>query len=216
MMNVASLDFRCFLGMLRDGDEGAAARIMALYGGQMLRVVRRRLSPQLRMRFDSMDFVQSAWATFFRQADRLRDFVNSSELLRFLLAITRNKVSDQVRRNVTSSKRDMRRECSLTPFASDFTSNFIQCYDLRFGTPVQLAEVREFWDLFLSNQPFMSRRVVELRCLGATYEEVAEALDMHERTARKIMRRVVDEWEARKPIRSEINPLTPPNPPAVR
>ena len=64
----------------------------------------------LRSRFDSLDFLQSVWGSFFR---RMRtsptDFEDSRHLVAFLARAAKNKVIDEYRR-AASRKQDMHRE----------------------------------------------------------------------------------------------------------
>ena len=62
-------------------------------------VVRRQLPRLLRSRFDSLDFLQSVWGSFFR---RMRtsptEFEDSRHLVAFLARAAKNKVIDEYRR----------------------------------------------------------------------------------------------------------------------
>ncbi len=102
------------LGRIREGDESAARELLARYESQVRLVVRRQLPRLLRSRFDSIDFLQSVWATFFR---RLRAgperFEDPRFLITFLARVAKNKVIDEYRR-VATRKQDMHREESLS------------------------------------------------------------------------------------------------------
>src|SRR5262245_41197954 len=58
---------RALLERIRAGDEVAARELLARYEAQVRLVVRRQLPKLLRSRFDSLDFLQSVWASFFRR-----------------------------------------------------------------------------------------------------------------------------------------------------
>src|SRR6516165_12131416 len=60
-------ELRAFLDRIRAGDESAARELLARYEAQVRLVVRRQLPRLLRSRFDSLDFLQSVWATFFHR-----------------------------------------------------------------------------------------------------------------------------------------------------
>ena len=60
-------------------------------------------------------------------------------------------------------------------------------------TPSAVAIARERWHQLVDNQPETVRRIVELRFMGATFPEIAEQLNIHERTARKAIERLVGE-----------------------
>src|SRR3954466_15151636 len=92
-------ELRAFLDRIRAGDEAAARELLARYESQIRLVVRRQLPALLRSRFDSLDFIQSVWASFFR---RMRSgsarFEDPRYLAAFLARAARNKVIDQYRR----------------------------------------------------------------------------------------------------------------------
>src|SRR5438045_9603650 len=88
-----------FLARIRAGDEAAARELLARYEAEVRLVVRRQLPRLLRSRFDSLDFLQSVWGSFFR---RVRTgpagFEESRHLVAFLARAAKNHAIDQYRR----------------------------------------------------------------------------------------------------------------------
>src|SRR6516165_874698 len=108
-------ELRAFLDRIRAGDESAARELLARYEAQVRLVVRRQLPKLLRSRFDSLDFLQSVWASFFRRLHAGPErFEDPRFLVGFLTRVARNKVIDQYRR-AASRKQDMHREEPLSP-----------------------------------------------------------------------------------------------------
>jgi DNA-directed RNA polymerase specialized sigma24 family protein len=107
----------------------------------------------------------------------------------YLAALARNKVVTEVRKEVHTQKRDMRREIRLDA-VHDKDQHELASRD---PTPSAVAMFRERWDRLVDGQPPHVRRIVELRFAGATYNEIAEELHIHERTARKAIERLVDD-----------------------
>src|SRR6266496_3280158 len=103
-------NIRELLARIQSGDEQAARELLARYESKVRLVVRRQLPRLLRSRFDSIDFLQSVWGSFFR---RIRmgpsEFEDSRHLVAFLARAARNKVIDEYRR-AGSRKQDMHRE----------------------------------------------------------------------------------------------------------
>src|SRR6516164_7819069 len=103
-------DVPVFLARIQAGDEDAARELLRRYEAEVRLVVRRQLPKLLRSRFDSLDFLQSVWGSFFRRVrggtDELEDPRN---LVAFLARAARNKVIDEYRR-AASLKGDVRRE----------------------------------------------------------------------------------------------------------
>src|SRR5258707_3700818 len=99
-----------FLKRIQSGDEGAARELLERYEAEVRLVVRRQLPRLLRSRFDSLDFLQSVWGSFFR---RMRssptEFEDSMHLVAFLARAAKNKVIDEYRR-AASRKNNMHRE----------------------------------------------------------------------------------------------------------
>ena len=99
-----------FLRRIQAGDEAAARELLSRFEAEVRLVVRRQLPRLLRSRFDSLDFLQSVWGSFFR---RMRtsptDFEDSRHLVAFLARAAKNKVIDEYRR-AASRKQDMHRE----------------------------------------------------------------------------------------------------------
>ena len=99
-----------FLRRIQAGDDGAARELLNRYEAEVRLVVRRQLPRLLRSRFDSLDFLQSVWGSFFR---RMRtaptEFEDSRHLVAFLARAAKNKVIDEYRR-AASRKQNMHRE----------------------------------------------------------------------------------------------------------
>src|SRR3954454_4825824 len=83
-MSADSLD--TLLVKLANGEESAAERVFRDYEPLLRAMVRRRLTPMLRTKFDSVDVVQSVWADVleryrlegwrFKERDHLRAFLS--------------------------------------------------------------------------------------------------------------------------------------------
>src|ERR1700758_727883 len=103
-------DIRGFLRRIHEGDEEAARELLLRYEAEVRLVVRRQLPRLLRSRFDSLDFLQSVWGSFFRRVrSGPAEFEDSRHLVAFLARAAKNKVIDEYRR-AASQKQDMHRE----------------------------------------------------------------------------------------------------------
>src|SRR6516164_6871953 len=100
-----------FLNRIQAGDEGAARELLQRYEAEVRLVVRRQLPRLLRSRFDSLDFLQSVWGSFFFRirTTGAAEFRDSRHLVGFLARAAKNKVIDEYRR-AASRKQDMHRE----------------------------------------------------------------------------------------------------------
>src|SRR6516165_6225328 len=102
-----------FLQRIQSGDEGAARELLQRFEAEVRLVVRRQLPRLLRSRFDSIDFLQSVWGSFFHKIRTGPNDLNQEQsLITFLAWAARNKVIDEYRRSATQ-KQDIRREESI-------------------------------------------------------------------------------------------------------
>src|SRR6266850_4417898 len=90
--------FRSLLAQVRQGSDDAARELYETYVKYVLKCVRHKLWHKMRSQFDSQDFVQQVWASFFDERRRLPDFRTPEDLTNYLLAMTRNKVAEAGRR----------------------------------------------------------------------------------------------------------------------
>jgi RNA polymerase sigma-70 factor (ECF subfamily) len=175
-------ELRAFLARVRAGDELAARELLARYEAQVRLVVRRQLPRLLRSRFDSLDFLQSVWGSFFR---RLRSgpekFEDPRFLVAFLARIAKNKVIDQYRR-AASGKQDMTREEPLT-LGRSRSQELVADED----TPSELAEANEAFGRLREWLPADRREILELKLDGLSSREIAKRLGLSERTVRRTL-----------------------------
>ena len=106
--------FAEFVGRIRAGDERAAADLVGRYAPVIRVAVRTRLGDRrLRRVLDTMDICQSVLKSFFaRAAAGQYDLEQPGQLVRLLVAIARNKVALQARRQ-RAGNRDLRRDVPL-------------------------------------------------------------------------------------------------------
>src|SRR5271165_6032471 len=98
-------DIRELLARIKNGDEEAARELLNRYESKVRLVVRRQLPRLLRSRFDSTDFLQSVWGSFFHRIQTEPNDLNEEEnLIAFLAWAARNKVIDEDRRVILELK----------------------------------------------------------------------------------------------------------------
>ena len=185
-----------FLRRIQAGEDGAARELLSRYEAEVRLVVRRQLPRLLRSRFDSLDFLQSVWGSFFR---RMRtaptEFEDSRHLVAFLARAAKNKVIDEYRR-AASRKHDMHREEPLwlegrrprdVPDPIDSPSEVAQAHEV-------LVRLREL-------MPAERRTILELKAEGLSSKDIGERLGISERTVQRVLeelrRRMESEWESR-------------------
>jgi RNA polymerase sigma factor (sigma-70 family) len=171
---------------IKAGSEDAAWELVREYGENIRRAVRRALDGRLRSKFDSMDFVQLVWSSFFHKRRELDHFQQPEKLVAYLAAMARNKVGMEVRRRLMTEKRNVRRECSLDQLqATDNTE-----MGTAQSVPIDIAIAREQWDRMLENETPLHRQIIHLRLQGHTYQAIADIVHLDERTVRRFVRKL--------------------------
>jgi RNA polymerase sigma-70 factor (ECF subfamily) len=182
-----------FLRRIQAGDESAARELLSRFEAEVRLVVRRQLPRLLRSRFDSLDFLQSVWGSFFR---RMRtsptEFEDSRHLVAFLARAAKNKVIDEYRR-AASRKQDMHREEPLwgdgrrprdVPDPAD--------------SPSEVAQAREVLVRLRELVPEDRRAILELKADGLSSKDIGQRLGISERTVQRVLedlrRRMESEW----------------------
>jgi RNA polymerase sigma-70 factor (ECF subfamily) len=167
------------LTRLCTGDVSAAAETFRQFEPYLRKVVRRHLTPELGVKFDSADVVQSVWASLlpgFRQAGWR--FPDVAHLRAFLVKATRNRFLDRVRQ----AARAVRREQPLEDVGPD---ELPPAPDPR---PSQLAQREELWQQILSLCPAEHQDLVRLKRDGLSLEEIARQTGLHRDSVRRVLR----------------------------
>lgn len=170
---------------LENGSSDAAWELIDRYSSHVLRFVRRNMHYRLRSKYDSQDFVQMVWASFFRDPRQLKGLTNPGQLIGLLGSMARNKVISEVRRRLQSQHRSVMRETNLD---SPDGSNALFAKD---PTPSSVAIARERWCRLLESQPPHVQTIIERRLAGTTFQEIAIELGLHERTVRKTIEKLL-------------------------
>jgi RNA polymerase sigma-70 factor (ECF subfamily) len=138
----------------------------------------------MRTRFDSLDFSQQVWASFFL-GENAPDFQTPDELIGFLGAMAERKVILENRRQA-AQKNNLRRESPIDEHDTH-VGYHPAAHD---PTPSTVAVYNEQYERIIVNQAPEVREVAQLRLEGNTFHEISESLEIDERTARRFMRRL--------------------------
>ncbi len=187
-MGAEDNEFRRLLKEVQDGSQAAACELIQRYGPHIVRVVRRRLSKQIRAKFDSFDFVQAVWASFFADPNQLVRFNHPEDLVGHLAALAHNKVVDEIRRRMRTEKYNVNRERSLNDSGLHFAGELAD----RQPSPSQVAIAHELWARLVQGQPAHYRRILELRRAGNSNQQIADQLGLNEKTVRRVIRKVLE------------------------
>jgi len=185
-MHERDVEFEQLMEGVKNGSEEAVRRLLDVYADAVFRSVRRRLHRSLRTRLDSEDFVQAVWASFFAHRSKIEEFEKSEQLVAFLARVASNKVIEECRRYLDTQKHDIKREQRLEAGETERPPDLAA----REPSPSAVAMANEQWLRLLEGQPIHYQRIVEMRALGATYEEIARELGMNERNVRRFIQKL--------------------------
>ncbi len=183
-MDLASLPFPVLLNLALDGDKEAAAFLHEQFASHLKRVIRRRLADPMRRFFDSHDFLQDAWKSFYAAPDVPRTFTRPEQLVRFLESIANHKVTDAFRRQLQTAKNNANRQVGLEDGKTDHSAEPIA----RAPSPSQLFAEQDLWNRLIAGQSAQNRHILELLRQGYTQQQAADSADVNERTVRRLVK----------------------------
>lgn len=173
-------EFRTLLRACRQRDSSAAAELVRRYLPHVRAAVRRRLAAGLRPRFDSHDFAQDVWLSFFHGAvDRL-ELQDETALIAYLSQMARLKVLEEYRHQ-TTRKVGRPRETPIEDAAPPAG---------REPTPSAVAVADDEWERLTGG---LADREKQMLCMlrdGHTHSAVAAACGVAEKTIQRLVRRV--------------------------
>jgi len=159
-------------------------------------MVRGRLPRRLRTWFDSMDFVQAVWQSFFADLRRSsRQFENVHHLRGFLAGVARNKVYEEHRRLTRTKKHALAREQSLYVRRGS--------REVELGlispepTPSQVVQASDRLAQLVAGCSPLEAQVITLRSQEMTFDEIARRTGVSERSVRRIIDEARERMEAR-------------------
>jgi RNA polymerase sigma factor (sigma-70 family) len=187
-------EFAAMMQRARSGCPDAAREVFDRFNPHVQRVVRRHLARRLRRQYDSHDFQQAVWASFFLIPADHYTFDCPADLVNFLARIAANKVIEAYRHQVLTLKNDVGRELPIDQLPA---GDQVVCPAAvsaepagREPTPSQVAIAEERWELMLRNQPPLRRRVLELIRQGHSLGEAAEQTGVHPKAIQRLLRKL--------------------------
>jgi RNA polymerase sigma-70 factor (ECF subfamily) len=158
------------------GDTTAAERVFRSFEPYLRVVVRRTLPAHLRVRFDSLDVVQSVWADLWQglRAGQWH-FTCTGQLKAFLIKATRNRLIDGVRKHGA----EVQRQRPIETAGGQRSAGVAR--------PEDVVEAEELWRRMLDLCPGQHHDLLRLRRQGHSFEEIARQTGLHESSVRRIL-----------------------------
>jgi RNA polymerase sigma factor (sigma-70 family) len=175
---------------VHNGNAVAQQRFVDEYGPHILRVVRGRLNRKLRAKFDSMDFVQDVWASFFAHLPPPDTWPDPDKLAHYLVRMASNKMGETYRQRFLTDRYNLLREEIANPRQAE-----TQCFDDN-PTASQVIAAQDEWDHWLQELPDHYRQVLELRRAGHSYEEIASQTGMAAKTVCRVVQKLQSALQA--------------------
>jgi RNA polymerase sigma-70 factor (ECF subfamily) len=180
-------DFRTLMERVRSGCDEAAREVFDRYSAHVARVVRRYLHQRLRPQYDSLDFLQAVWASFFTAGLERRRFERPQELIAYLSRMACNKIIDANRkRRGDPDGRPQETQGGLMPDGQEAQAAARQ------PTPSQVFIAEESWERLLRDQPPVLRRALEMLRQGHSYREIADEVGLHPKALQRFLHKLME------------------------
>ncbi len=190
-------EFSLLMARVQSGDQQAATEVVQRYGEAILRVVRRRLDQRLRPEYDSIDFLQETWSSFFHTA-QYYTFQTPDDLVAFLANLACHKITDAERHRI-HTRGSLSGEKPLPQPAEGDRENELIAH--RQPTPSQVAVANEQWENLLRGLPPEYQQMLELLRQGYSHEEIAQNLGIYT----KVIQRLLEKLERKRHFRRKGN-----------
>jgi RNA polymerase sigma factor (sigma-70 family) len=181
-MSSSGNEFERLMERVRTGDPEVGKELFERYGKAIQMVVRYRLDHRLRSQFDSLDFAQDAWASFFRIPTDNYTFRTPEELMAFLSQVVRHKMIDAYRKRCRRSKEGERTFVRSESYDEEAPA--------RQPTPSQVAIVEEEWRRLLKDEPPEMQCALEMLREGYSRREIAEQLGLTVKSIQRLIKRL--------------------------
>jgi RNA polymerase sigma factor (sigma-70 family) len=189
-------DFTDLMERAKSGDPAAIRDVLLQFEPEVRMMVRARLPRKLRTQFDSIDFVQAVWQSFFSDLrQNPRDFANAHHLRGYLAGVVRNKVLEQHRRLTKTAKYNLGREERL--YVRRNGRDVVRDLVSPDPSPSDLAQQGDCLEQLTAGRSPREVEVLTLRSQELSVAEIAARTGINERSVRRIIDAVRSRMEAR-------------------
>ena len=172
-----------------DLEDGYEEVVFQQYARRLIGLARTRLPDNLQRRVDADDIVQSVFRSFFRRNQEGQfAFDDSFDVWHLLAAITYRKVLNSIKHHYRD-KRNPGRE--VHGGGEDSMATGPPIADRTPG-PEDLNVVVDYLNWILAQLPEDYQGILQMRMEGFSIAEIAEKVDVSERTVKRVLARVRD------------------------
>jgi RNA polymerase sigma-70 factor (ECF subfamily) len=189
-------DVADLMARAKAGDPAAIRDFLVRFEPEVRMMVRARLPRKLRTQFDSVDFVQAVWQSFFSDLPvDTPEFLKAEHVHGFLAGVVRNKVYEQHRKLTRTAKYNIAREQRLYIRRGDReVPREVVSPD---PSPSQAAQAIDRLAQLIEGRCPIEVRVITLRRDGLTFDEIAARMGVSEKSIRRIIESARSRMEAR-------------------
>lgn len=192
-----SRSFAELMEAVRSGSEEAAWTIAELYTPHLLRAVRANFPQAIRSKVDSVDIVNTLWASLLLKRQRLEGISDPAQLVALLSSAARNRVIDEHRKYTTSAARNIQQETATYSDDRPLQVTGMTEEGMRRGgadTPSQVAICREKWRRLYESLSDRDRAIIQHRIGGKSPSEIEHSIPgVSERTARRVIAMAIEQ-----------------------
>jgi len=200
LVTVEPGNFKELLNAMREGSEEAAWHLTEQYSPHIMRAVRASLPGAIRSKVDSVDLLQSVWASMLLEPNRLTDLESPKQFIAYLVKATKNKVID-LHRHFSTQKKAVQREVRIAALDRD-SFNLLSPRDKardqvvdRDPSPSQTIAVRDAWQRVVDNSSPRDQLIIAMRIEGMDYQSIAKSLSIDKKTVQRAVGRMVREFQ---------------------
>lgn len=189
-----------WIGQLKQGDGEAARQIWERYFERLVRVSHRQLRNAPRRTRDEEDVAVSVFDTLCRGAaqGRFEKLSDRDDLWRLLVAISGNKVVDQIRRQVSQKRGggNVRGDSIVAPPGQDAVGGFEQFMNHEPTPELMVMLEEQHAQLMQMLRDDTQRDIARLRLEGYANEEIASQLGISVRSVERKLKLIRETWGA--------------------
>jgi RNA polymerase sigma factor (sigma-70 family) len=187
-----------WMSKLKAGEYSSLQELWEQYSGRLVELAQQRLQNAPRQLADEHDIVNSVFLSLCRgaQAGRLRELKNRDELWWLLLAITKRKIVDHVRRE-TAKKRgagQVETEANLAGEASSIGFRIDRVIATEPSPELVVMLEEEHNRLLNVLRDDRLRQVATLRIEGYSVQEIADRLQIGKRSVERKLNLIRSRW----------------------
>jgi RNA polymerase sigma factor (sigma-70 family) len=187
-MAISPDEFNALVSAAQQGDAAAAARLTQEFSPTIQAAVRSGLPTKLRSMFDSLDFTQDVWVSFYRPRETHVSFQTQEQLKAYLTRVARNKVLDIIRQRLYAKKYSKQRE--ETVGAENELDEMIHLPSA--ATASQIAIADDTYNQLMEQLPAAHRAILQRLREGYVREEIVKMSGVSLRTVDRIISRLKD------------------------